>query len=136
MAEYISKGAPEKAALKIVQIDGEYCVHRLSPSSKVPTDVTNSAFYWLGKTDEELSIVCRSDLSVPSQQQSEKWSCLKIVGPLEHSMVGVLAGISAVLCEASISIFALSTFDTDYLLVKTDQLIQAKSALQKAGYDI
>ncbi|MBV1906163.1 MAG: ACT domain-containing protein [Pseudomonadales bacterium] len=122
--------------LVIQLLPGEFSVHRLAPGQNVPEVVLNSAYYWIGKTDEELSIVCESGIHVESQQLSEGWSCLKIVGPLHHSLVGVLAGISAILRDAEISIFALSTFDTDYILVGSDKLAEAKAALTIAGYDI
>ena len=62
------------------------------------------------------------------------WSCLKIAGPLDFSLTGILADISTVLAEAEISIFAISTFDTDYILVKSEKLPYAKAALLASGY--
>ena len=96
----------------------------------------DSKIYWIGKTDEELSVVCDCDIAVSSDQNSEGWSCFKICGPLDLGMTGVLAGIAAVLRDAHISIFALSTFDTDYVLVKSTTFESAKNALSAAGYEL
>jgi hypothetical protein len=62
------------------------------------------------------------------------WSCIQILGPLDFSLTGILADISSVLAKAEISIFAISTFDTDYILVKSEKLQAAKKALQQAEY--
>jgi len=72
---------------------------------------------------------------LPGSNISETgWSCIKVLGPLDFSLTGILADISAVLAKASVSIFAISTFDTDYVLVKSEKLPVARNALQKAGY--
>ena len=124
------------AALRLECLPEQFAIHRLPADARIPGPVLNSRYYWIGKSDEELSIVCETDILVPSQQNSETWSCFKVCGPLDLSMTGVLAGVSAVLGDAEISIFALSTFDTDYILVKTDVFHAAQSALRAAGYDL
>ena len=123
-------------ALRIECLKEQFAIHRLPADAEIPGVVLNSEYYWIGKSDEELSIVCNSDIAVSSQQHSEVWSCFKVCGPLKLNMTGVLAGISTVLGDAHISIFALSTFDTDYVLVKTDVFPAAQNALGAAGYDL
>lgn len=109
-------------------------MHRLDPSAQVPPHVSDRPPYWIGKTDEELSIVCASDIDMDSASQSTGWSCLKVEGPLDHGLTGILAGIAGVLAGAGVAIIALSTFDTDYMLVKTAQCGVAAEAVRSAGY--
>ncbi len=98
---------------------------------------------WLGgalqsvtRTPEELSIVCEAQ-RVPEPLQAERdWRCLRVSGTLAFHLTGILAALTAPLANAGISIFALSTFDTDYLLVTSDCLEQAVAALTVAGHTV
>lgn len=92
---------------------------------------------FLARTDEELSLVCPKD-RIPAQtiQCDHNWKALRIKGELAFSLIGILANIAAVLAEAKISIYAISTYRTDYILVKADQLTNAVSALKQHGYHI
>ncbi len=123
-------------ALRLQCLAEQFCLHRLPPAAEIPAEVLDSAFYWIGKTDEELSIVCASTIAVPSAQNSDGWSGFRICGPLDLGMTGVLAGITEVLRDVNISIFALSTFDTDYVLVRSQTFVAAQHALRLAGYDL
>ena len=124
------------AGLIITILDKEYSVHRLKPEAEIPRNIIDTRFYSISKTDEELSIVCESDITISSNKVDAGWSCLKVLGPLDISLTGVLAGISTVLAEANISIFAISTYDTDYILVKTKDLTKGIKVLETAGYII
>lgn len=121
-----------KPALAVVA--GEFTIHRFDPAAEVPPALDGQPFCWIARTDAELSIVCRSALEIDSVKQSNGWSCLKVQGPLDFELTGILAGIAEVLARARISTFALSTFDTDYLLVKSDQRELATTTLEDAGY--
>jgi len=116
-------------------LDADFTVHRLKPEASPPQAVFSSCFYALTRTETELSIVCASDLVVGSERAEAGWSCLKVLGPLDFSLTGVLAGLTTALADAGISVFALSTYDTDYMLVKTASLAHAVQTLQAAGYD-
>ena len=83
---------------------------------------------------DELSLVCPEDLSVQSEKNSSNWKCLKVAGPLDLNLTGLIAGLSDTLEKAKISIFVISTFETDYLLIQKEKLETAKSALKSAGY--
>ena len=111
-----------------------FTIHRLSPKSEIPNQVYQSQFYSISKTDEELSVICPSSVSLISEKSEAGWVGIKILGPLDFSLTGILANISAVLDKAKISIFAISTFDTDYILVKSEKLSAAKKALEKDEY--
>lgn len=115
-------------------IKGSYTIHRLSPDSEIPEGVSQSSFYSISKTEEELSIVCPSSLPIISEDSNAGWSCLKVIGPLDFSLTGILADIAVVLAEAGISIFAISTFDTDYIMVKSVSLDKAKKVLRMAEH--
>jgi len=117
-------------------LKNEFTIHRFQSSQPLPPDVMESSFYWVGKTDEEISVVCDSEIDLRGGERNAGWSCLKVVGPIDFSVVGLLAEISATLASAEISIFALSTFDTDYILVKSVQLEKAKQALGEAGFGV
>lgn len=75
-------------------------------------------------------------VEIESDRSNTGWACFKVEGPLEFSLVGILAGIAGVLAEAGLPIFALSTFDTDYILVKREQVQVARDALISAGFSI
>jgi hypothetical protein len=88
------------------------------------------------RTADELSVVCWAD-AVPEGVRCEKgWRCLRVAGTLDFSLVGVLASMLAPLAAAGVSVFVLSTFDTDYVLVKEAHLTKAADALRLAGYVI
>ena len=111
-----------------------FTIHRLSPESEIPDHVYKGQFYSISKTDEELSIVCPSSVSINSENSATGWACIKVYGPLDFSLTGILADISAILAKTGISIFAISTFDTDYILVRSEKLQVAKKALQQAEH--
>ena len=94
-------------------------------------------FLFLAKTDKELSVVCET-AKVPENtiNREDGWTAFRVEGSLEFSLVGILADLSHCLADAGISIFAVSTYDTDYILVKKDNWDRAKSALLNAGYEI
>lgn len=115
-------------------LEGRFTIHRFAADQKIPTPVYEGQFYSISKTDEELSIVCSAEVRLDSARSETGWACIKVLGPLNFSLTGILADISAALAGEKISIFAISTFDTDYILVKSKSLQVAKTALQKAQY--
>jgi len=120
--------------LKLELLEEPFAIHRLSPSAKIPDKVFGEAFFNIVKTEEELSIVCRNSLTLNSERRDKIWSCIKVSGPLELNATGILAKLSKVLADAQISIFAISTYDTDYILVKADKAVEAVAALSAAGF--
>ncbi len=122
--------------LRLELLDEQFAIHRFSPSAKIPDEVFDEAFFNIVKTEEELSIVCRNSLTLNSERCDQGWSCIKVSGPLELNTSGILAKLSKVLAEERISIFAISTYDTDYILVKADKATEAVAALKDAGYHL
>lgn len=114
----------------------EYGVCRLARNASIPKWAEDSDFFSVTKTSDELSIVCLEN-SIPSEIKCERgWRILKIEGPLDFSLIGILAPISTILAENRISIFAISTYDTDYVLVKDKDIANAIKALAVKNYEI
>src|ERR1035437_5802548 len=114
---------------------GTYAVSRLSPDEPAP-EWARGELLALIRTPEELSVVSAAD-SVPASVTSEPgWRALKVRGPLDFSLVGILAALSGALARAEIALFALSTFDTDYLLVREQDLERAVHALESESHRI
>ncbi len=97
----------------------------------------NREFYFIGKTDEELSLVCRTE-ETPSNttERDDGWRGFRIEGVLDFSLIGILSKLSSILAQNSIGIFAVSTYNTDYILVKKENFDKALSVLAEAGYII
>ncbi|RII35868.1 ACT domain-containing protein [Clostridium chromiireducens] len=113
-----------------------YGVCRLDKNELIPEWAQKSDFFSITKTNEELSIVCSQE-DIPIDIQCEKnWRVLKIEGPLDFSLIGILSSISTVLANNKISIFAISTYDTDYILVKSSDLDNGIESLLKEGYEV
>ncbi len=121
-----------KTKLKLSILPNEYAIHRFSPESDIPTLTGN--FLSVTRTEDELSILCDADIALNSDESESGWACIKVLGPLDFFLTGILAKFSSVLAEAEISIFAISTYDTDYILVKKEKLVAAKDVLLQTGY--
>jgi len=122
--------------LSLRVLTGEYSIHRLDAGAPIPDAVLRSGPYWIGKTDEELSIVCASGVPVAGSRVDAGWSCIKVSGPLDLDATGILASLSSALAGAGVSLLALSTYETDYVLVRSRYLPQAITALKGAGYAV
>ena len=98
---------------------------------------TGKDFYFIGKTDEEISLVCKTD-DVPQNtiERDDGWRGFRIQGVLDFSLIGILSKLSTILAENGIGIFAISTFNTDYILVKAKNFEKALKVLSDAGYDV
>ncbi len=94
-------------------------------------------YCFLAKTAHELSLVCRSeDVPEKALKREDGWQAFYIEGSLDFALTGILAGIADVLTKKGISLLALSTYDTDYILVKKEKMAQALQTLEEAGYTI
>jgi len=100
-------------------------------------EILSDDFFFIGKTDEELSLVCMTD-HVPenAEERDDGWNAFRIQGILDFSLIGILAPITAILAENQIGIFAVSTYNTDYILVKKENFEKALDILAKAGYSV
>ncbi|MCJ7738153.1 MAG: ACT domain-containing protein [Anaerolineae bacterium] len=120
--------------LRLTLLEPRMAVCRLHRQAPVPDWGMAGDFWSVTRTADELSVVC-AERSVPDGVVAEiGWRALKIEGPLDFGMVGVLAGLTTALAEAEISIFAVSTYDTDYLLVKSGDVAEAVRVLRDSRY--
>ena len=127
---------PSDGPLVLSVLPGRWAVCRLHAEAAVPAWAEGGSFFSATRTRDELSIVCE-EAAVPEGVKAERdWAALKLHGPIPFETTGVLASLAAPLADAGISLFALSTFDTDYILVKAEALGAAASALRKAGFEV
>lgn len=120
--------------MRLQVVEGEFTVSKVSVMHEV-----NLAAPWLfiGRTDAETSVVCLSaHAPVHCLAREDGWRAFRVAGQMDFGLTGVLAGLATVLAQASVSIFALSTFDTDYILVKKENLSKALEALASAGHEV
>jgi len=113
-----------------------FSIHSLPAHTKIPEQVFNANIFFIGKTNDEVSIVVPEQINIDSEDVEPNWKALEVVGPLGFSLTGILSNISGVLAEEKISIFAVSTFDTDYILVKKSKIPQAVEALTNNDYRV
>jgi len=126
----------EEGKRKLQLLPDTYAVCRLEKNAPAPDWGTQGLFSSITRTEEELSVVC-PDAHVPDGVKRQGgWRVLKVEGPLDFSLTGVLASLTAPLARKGISVFALSTYETDYLLVKEEKLEKAIQALREEGYAI
>ena len=120
--------------MKLKVINEEFTVCKLKDYSQI--DISEP-FVFTGSTDEEKSLVCPTRI-VPSEviERSDGWKALRIEGILDFSLIGIIAKISTILADNGIGIFVVSTFNTDYILTKTDRFEEALQLLSSTGYGI
>ena len=124
----------KKLTLKLLK--EKYGVCRLEAKADIPAWVLKGDFYSITKTEDELSIVCLEENLQGELKCERDWRILKIEGPLDFSLVGILSKISTLMADNKISIFAISTYDTDYILIKEKDIENAIDILNKDIYDI
>lgn len=115
---------------------GRLAVCRLPVDAPIPAWALAGALVSITRAADELSIVC-PEADVPDEVQAERgWRTLQVAGPLDFALTGVLAALAVPLAEAGVSIFALSTYDTDYVLVRASDLPCAVAALERVGHTV
>ena len=120
--------------MEIKKLEHELTVCKVKSIEDIAFD---SDFYFIGKTDEELSLVCRTD-DTPAEttEREDGWRGFRIQGVLDFSLIGILSRLSQILADNGIGIFAVSTYNTDYILVKEENFKKALDALENAGYTV
>lgn len=124
--------------MRLTILQPVFFILKLPPDEPVPSWLPDNGPFFVARTDEELSIVCPSG-ALPSgasfADAEHGWKCIKVEGVLDFSLTGILSSLAAPLAENGISLFAVSTFNTDYLLVKSGDIGKAKAVLEKAGHE-
>lgn len=113
-----------------------FTIHSLPENTDIPAQVFSAPIYFIAKTYDEVSIVLPENISIDSDEAEPDWQALEVVGPLDFTLTGILSSISTVLANEKISIFAISTFDTDYVLVKKATLNAAIAVLKSNDYRV
>jgi hypothetical protein len=126
----------KRQQLKFRQLPGPYAIVRLAPDAPVPDWAKNGEFTSITHTTDELSIVCPTENLPPDVRSSHRWIGLKLKGPFPFSLTGVLQSFIAPLSYGRIPIFAISTYDTDYVLVPEQFLDEALDGLLHAGHEL
>jgi|SRR5579862_1683887 len=121
--------------LKFRQLPGTYAIVRLAPDAPVPDWATKGEFTSITRTADELSIVCPADNLQRDVDSQHRWICLKLEGPFPFSLTGVLLSFIDPLSKNDIPIFAISTYDTDYVLIQEDH-VRALDVLREAGHEL
>jgi len=115
-----------------------YSIYRFEKDTKIPSWLNVSGFYSITRTNDELSIVCKHvDIKLFDNIMIDKhWRIFKINGPMDLSQVGIIAHISDLFKKNNISIFPIATYDTDYILIKNENLHKAITALENEGHKV
>jgi len=123
-------------ALVLTLLNVTFTVYRLSAKAKIPESALNSPFFNITRTVDELSILLPDTVEIQNAVREPGWVCFMVNGPLDFGLVGILSEISSVLTKANVALFALSTYDTDYIFVKRELVQTASDALMAAGFII
>src|SRR5260370_36557188 len=122
--------------LELTLLPERFAISRLAADATIPEWATQGPFFSVTRTGDELSAVTELSRVPPGVQSQPGWRVLKVHGPFVLSEIGVLASFAAPLPEAKISLFAISTFDTDCLLIASEPVLAAIAALERAGHTI
>jgi hypothetical protein len=117
----------------------EYAIVRHQPGWTPPPglfELAGSAMVSVTSTPDEVSVVCPADIAPPGEQSLAGWRLLTVRGPLEFTLTGIMAALAGELAAAGVSLFAVSTYDTDHILVKVTDLGRAINALTEAGHEV
>jgi hypothetical protein len=117
-------------------LPGDFAIVRLPPHHPTPDWPAAAPFCSITRTVDELSVVCPESAIPAGARGNGGWRCLRVRGPLDLSLKGVMASLAVPLAEADVAIFVVSTYDTDYLLVQAAALERARSALAAAGHHV
>ena len=122
--------------LKFRCLKAPYAIVRLAPGAEIPEWATTGEFFSITRTTDELSIVCSAEHLPADVPSPDQWQCLKLEGPFPFSLTGVLLSFIEPLSSKGVPIFAIATYDTDYVLIQTEYVGTALSLLRQAGHEL
>jgi hypothetical protein len=117
--------------IKLIPIEGDISIYQFNTNQEIPHQFLDSTFYSITKTDDEVSIVSNLKLELPDVKSNHGWKAFKVKGILDFSLIGIINDITYPLKINNISVFIISTFNTDYLLVKSEQYLETIETLNK-----
>ena len=122
--------------MRLTVVPGRFAVCRLAAEAAIPPTLLTAREVSITRTGHELSVVCPEDLAPAGARCEAGWAWLALEGPIPFTATGVMSSLLAPLAEAGVGIFAISTYDTDAILVKAEQLAAAVAALGQAGHQV
>lgn len=130
-------------AVTLAELGGTYSIHRLAPKPDARTAALianalsqQTTLFAVLQSADELSLVCDERLPVDADNSSGPWRAMRVVGELDFALTGILAGLTAPLADAGIPVFAISSYDTDFLLVAAEHAVPARETLIAAGFSV
>ncbi|MGK0618973.1 ACT domain-containing protein [Meiothermus cerbereus] len=124
------------ATLDLHLLEGPYAVCQLEATAQVPAWAEGQGFLSISRASDELTIVCPQQRVPPQVKAERDWRCFRLVGPFEFALTGILAAVLNPLAQAGVGVFAVSTYNTDYVLIKSASLNQGIMALSQAGHRV
>jgi uncharacterized protein len=124
------------ARVRLRYLVGTYVISRLDPISPIPAWADGEGFVSISRSDDELSIVCRTERVPAGIRQDAGWVCYKFIGPFAFDETGIVASVIGPLSDAGIGIFVVSTFDGDHILIKETDAARADHVLKAAGHTL
>jgi uncharacterized protein len=122
--------------VQLYALDDLYAVVRLEPDADIPPWARTGHFWSVTRSDSELSVVCRQEQVPPDASAERGWCAFEVAGPLDFSLTGIVASLVTPLADEDIPLFVISTFETDYLLVREHDLHRSVAALTSAGHSV
>ena len=122
--------------LKFRRLPGPYAIVRLAADAAVPDWASEGEFTSISRSADELSIVCRANNLPHDVHSPERWNCLKLEGPFPFALTGVLLAFIEPLSTKGVPIFAISTYDTDYVLIPEERMEGVVDLLREAGHEL
>jgi hypothetical protein len=126
----------KKLRLRLVTLDDLFAVCKLGAEESVPSWALSGRFCSMTRTPDELSIVCPDDLIPKGVEASRGWRLFRVDGKLDFDLVGVVSSLTSALAEVGISVFVISTYDTDYIFMKEESVDRGIAALRRRGHEI
>jgi len=123
-------------SISLQRVPGEYAVHRLAPAVGLPAQVWSSPFVSVSRSADELSIITDAGIHVDSEHTQGPWLAYRVAGSIDFSAVGIMSALTAPLAAAGLGILGVSTYDTDYILVRADAAEAAETTWLEAGIEI
>lgn len=124
------------ASITLTELAGEYGIARLSADAAIPGWADGEGLFTVSRTDDELSVLCRADRIPDGVKRDLGWAAFKFEGPFAFDEHGILLSVIAPVSGAGIGVFVISTFDTDYLLVKNENTAKVRALLSAAGHTL
>ena len=123
-------------SLKLVILPQVLAVSRFEASAPIPGWAIGESFLSISRTQDELSVICEEQFVPEGTHASHGWRALKIVSPLDMDLVGILVSVAVPLAQSGVGILPIATYETDYVLVRDEQLAESIKALRFAGFDV